>query len=277
MKKIYLLLFTLLFTAFSFAQKKEKIKGSKIVTVAQKEIGDFENLEVEDNIEIFLSKGSTQSLEIEADDNLHEVIMTELNGTTLRLFTAKDVSSSKKLSVRVTYTDNLKSITAKNEVTLNSLTDLQLPNITIKNLDYSKSYLNVKSGVFTLIMNDKTSAELNLQADSSAIEMSKSAQLKALIASPEIKIDMYQKTVAVIEGDAANAKIRLDNNASFTGRKFSVKNLELIAESYTRNNVNALETITISASGKSETELLGKPKVTVLNFADSAVIYKKEQ
>jgi ABC-type uncharacterized transport system ATPase component len=76
MKKVVLLLFALLFTAFTFAQKKEKIKGSKVVTVTQKAVENFENLEVEDNIEIFLIKGSTQSLEIEADDNLHE---TEIN------------------------------------------------------------------------------------------------------------------------------------------------------------------------------------------------------
>lgn len=277
MKKIHLLLFTLLITTFSFAQKKEKIKGTKIVTVAQKEIGNFENIEIEDNLEIFLAKGGTQGLEIEADENLHEVIMAELNGTTLRLYTAKEVTGSKKLSIRVTYTENLKSITAKNEVVLNSLTDLQLDTIAIKNLDYSKSYLNVKSGNFSLSLNDKTTAELNLQAESTTIELSKSAQLKALIASPEVKIDMYQKAVATIEGDAANAKIRLDNNANFTGRKFSVKNLELISESYTTNVVNALETVSISVSGKSQTQLLGKPKVTMVNFADSAVIYKKEQ
>lgn len=277
MKKIHLLLFALLFTTFSFAQKKEKIKGSKVVTVAQKEIGDFESVEIEDNIEIFLAKGGAQSLEIEADDNLHEEIKAELNGTTLRLYTAKTVTGAKKLSVRITYTDNLKSITTKNEVVLNSLTELQLDNITIKALDYSKSYLNVKSGNFTLIMNDKTTAEVNLQAESTTIELSKSAQLKALIASPEVKIDMYQKTIAVVEGDAANAKIRLDNNAAFTGRKFSVKNMELITESYTTNSVNALETISISATGKSQTQLLGTPKVTMLNFADSAILYKKEQ
>jgi uncharacterized protein YuzE len=277
MKKYYLLAFVLLFTAFSFAQKKEKIKGSKTVTVAQKEIGSFENLEVEDNIEIYLSKGGTQGIEIEADDNLHEVIMTELNGTTLRVYTAKDVSGAKKLSVRITYTDDLKTITVKNEVILNALADLQLENITIKNLDYSKSYLNVKSTNFTLIMNDKTMAEVNVQGQNTNIELSKNAELKALIASPAVKIDMYQKTVAAIEGDAANAIVRLDNNATLTAKKFSAKNMDLVVEGYTTCNVNATESITIAASGKSETELFGKPKVSVTNFADSAVLLKKEQ
>jgi hypothetical protein len=154
---------------------------------------------------------------------------------------------------------------------------LQLENITLKNLDYSKSYLNVKSANFTLIMNDKTTAELNYQGDNITIELSKSAQLKALIAASQLaKIDLYQKTVAVIEGDATLGKIRVDNNASFTGKKFTVKNLDLTAESYTRCNINAAENITIAASGKAEIELFGKPKVQVTNFADSAVLYKKE-
>ncbi|RDI11203.1 GIN domain-containing protein [Flavobacterium sp. AG291] len=277
MKKAFLLLLAVLFTSITFAQKKEKIKGSKIVTVTQKEVDNFESLEVEDNIEIFLSKGATQSLEIEADDNLHETFKAELNGTTLRIYTDKEITSAKKISIRVTYTDNLKTITAKNEATINALADLQLENITIKNLDYSKSYLNVKSKNFTLVMNDKATAELNYQGDNVVVELSKNAQLKALIAaSMTAKLDLYQKTTATIEGDAAEAKIRVDNNASFTGKKFTVKNLDLTAESYTHCNINAAENITIAASGKAEIELFGKPKVQVTNFADSAVLYKKE-
>ena len=278
MKKLLLVLCALLLASVTFAQKKEKIKGSKIVTVAQKEIESFENLEVEDNIEIILVKGNVQSLEIEADDNLHEVITPELKGNTLRIFTSKEVTASKRFSIRVTYTDALKTVTAKNEVVLNAMSDLQLENITIKNLDYSKSYLNVKSANFTLIMNDKSSAELNYQGDNAVVELSKNAELKALIAAGvSAKIDLYQKSTAVIEGDAAEAKVRVDNNASFTGRKFTAKAMQLTAEGYTTCNVNALETISIAASGKAEIQLFGKPKVEVTNFADSAVIYKKEQ
>ena len=152
-----------------------------------------------------------------------------------------------------------------------------MENITVKNLDYSKSYLNVKSANFTLVLNDKATAEVNSQGQNTTVEMSKNAELKALIASPNVKIDMYQKTIAVIEGDAENAIIRLDNNAAFTGKKFTAKNMELIAEGYTTCNVMATDSINIAASGKSETELFGKPKVSMSQFSDSAVLYKREQ
>ena len=277
MKNIYLLLLTLVVVTTVSAQKKERIKGSKTVTVTQKAVESFDNLEVEDNIEVFLVKGNLQSLEIEADDNLHEIITTEMYGSTLRLSTAKQVTSSKKLSIRVTYTDNLTTVTGKHEAIINALADLTLENITVKNLDYSKSFLNVKSGNFSLILNDKAKAEVNIKAETTVLELSKNADLKALIASPSVKLDMYQKTSASIEGDTANATIRLDNNASLTAKKFSAKNMELIAESYTNCSVLATEAITIAASGKSEIQFLGAAKVTIQNFADSAVIYKKEQ
>lgn len=277
MKKIVLLILAVLCTTIGFAQKKDKIKGSKTVSVTQKEIGAFENLEVEDNIEVFLVKGGTQNLEIEADDNLHDAIQADINGGTLRLYTNKDVNFFKKLSVRVTYTESLKNVTAKHETTLNALSDLELESITIKNLDYSKSFLNVKSKNFSLIMNDKTKAEVNLKGEASFIELSKNAEIKALIACQSVKFDMYQKTVAVIEGDAASAAIRVDNNASFTGKRFSVKNMELTAEGYSTSYVLATEVISITANGKAETQLFGTPKIEMKSFADSAVLYKKEE
>jgi Putative auto-transporter adhesin, head GIN domain len=203
--------------------------------------------------------------------------MAEVNGSTLRVYTSKEITGSKKLSVRITYTDGLKAITAKHEVVLNALTDLEVTNVNIKVIDFAKCFLNVKTGNFSLEMNDKTKVELNLKAENSLIGLSKNAELKALIASPAVKFDMYQKTKAVIEGDTANMQLRIDNNAVFTGQKFTAKTMELVAEGYAKCKVSATEMITIEASGKSEIELYGAvTKMEVKKFADSAIISKKE-
>jgi len=277
MKKLSLLLLALLVTTLAIAQKKEKIKGTKNVTVTQKEVQAFKNVEVEDNIELYLIKGESQNIEIEADDNLHDVIMADVNGTNLRIYTAKEISGAKKISVRLTYTSDLKSVTAKNESILYALADLEAEDITIRNLDYSKSLLNVKATNFTLSMNDKTTAEINLKSDVANIELSKNASLKALIASQNVKFDMYQKTTAVIEGDAANVQLRIDNNASFTGKKFTAKNMELMAESQSKCSILATEGLTVGASGKSIIEIYGAPtKLGMTKFEGTATIFKKE-
>jgi hypothetical protein len=277
MKKIILLLILTLFTTLAYAQKREKIKGSKNVTVTKKELAAFKAIEVEDNVELYLVKGEKESLEIEADDNLHETVMADINGENLRIYTSKEISGAKKLVVRLTYTNGLKAITAKHKTILYALTDLEVEEITIKNIDFSKSYINVKATNFSLVMNDKAIAELNLKSDNATIELSKNAELKALIASQNVKFDMYQKTIAVIEGDAAKVQLRIDNNASFTGKKFTAKNMELLAESSSKCSILATEGLTIGASGKTEVEIYGSPtNLGMTKLADTATIYKKE-
>lgn len=276
-KNIPFLLVALLVTTFSLAQKKEKIKGSKIVTVAIKELKSFENIEVGDNFEVLLVKGDKPSLEIEADDNLHDIINFEVTGNTLRVTSLKEASGVKKFAIRINYSDSLKLITARNEVEIKALADLELDNITIKNYDNSKSFLNVKSKYFALVLDDKAEAEINVKAESTNLELSKSSELKALVASPEVKIDMYQKSKATIEGNAANAKIRLDNSSNLLAQKFVIGDLELDTESYAKCEVNVSKEITIEAAGKSEIELFGEQKITIEKFTNNTTLYKKEK
>lgn len=265
----------LLISSISVAQSKEKIKGTKTVTIAPSEIKSFENLEITDNIEVFLVKGDNNAIEIEADENLHEIIESKINAGTLYLSTAKNATSFKKLSVKITYTNDLKLVTAKNDVTINALSDIDLDNITFKTYDFSKLFLNVKSRIFTVFANDKSKVELNVKSESAAVELSKSANMKALISSEKMKFDMYQKASANIEGDIVDLKLRLDNNASFTGKNLSAKTAEIITEAYATGSILVTEKAILDVSGKSELQLYGDQKIEVKRFTDSAVIMKK--
>lgn len=272
-KTIFLTL--LLITTLSYSQKKEKVKGSKIVTTEIKKIEPFEAIEVLDNIEVFIVKGTECGLEIEADDNLHDAIDIALNGSTLKLSTLKNAFAYKKLSVRITYTDTFKSIITRNESSVTALADIELENITLKSYDDSKLFINSKAKNFTLIMDDKSKIELNSKAEKSAISLSKNTKLKALITSKDLTLDMYQKTDAVLEGDVDDLKLRLDNNAVFDGKKLISKNVSVISESYTNVSVLCTSNIIIEASGKSEIDLYGDQKVELKRFVDSAILRKK--
>ncbi|WP_162127649.1 GIN domain-containing protein [Flavobacterium phycosphaerae] len=275
MKKIILLSFIFL-TMASFGQKKEKVKGSKIVKLEQKEVSDFQSLEVEDNLEVFLVKGNECALEIEADDNLIPLVEYKIAGNNLRISTSKDLSSYKKLSVRVTYTDKFNMVIAKDETNVTALSDVVLDNITFKSYDYAKLFLNAKTKNFTLMANDKSKIELNLKSDKTAIDISKSAYVKALISSGEMRFDMYQKSSAEVEGDVIDLKLRLDNNTDFTGKKLTAKNGLLETAGYAKGSITVSNIATFDASGNSEIELYGEPvKMEVKRFADSAELHKK--
>ena len=275
MKKNTFIILFLLVSILALAQKKEKIKGSKTVTIEQKEIGDFEAIEISDNIEVYLDKGEKSELKIEADDNLHDIITFDLSAKTLRIYSSKTATNYKKLIIRITYTNELNSITSKDEAIINAIQEIQLNAISIKSTDDSKLFLNVNSKNFILQSDTDSKVELNLKSEKASIELSKNATLKALITATDLKCDMYQKAIANLEGDVTNANIRLDNNAQFLGNNLVIMNAQLVAESYANCSVNVNTAIIVDASENAEIELYGDQKIEMKRFADNAILSKK--
>ncbi|MEZ7497168.1 DUF2807 domain-containing protein [Flavobacterium sp. Arc3] len=275
MKKYIVITLLVLSTTLVSAQKKEKIKGSKTVTTELREIGYFDTLELEDNLEVYLEKGEKPGIKIEADDNLHDIISMDLRGNTLRIYTSKEAIKYRKLIVKVTYTNELTSVSSKNDAVVNAIQEIQLDSIVFKSIDYSKLFLNINTKNFVLQADDKSKIELNAKSEKVKIVLSKNAALKSLITTPELACDMYQKSEANIEGSATNAVIRLDNNSDLKGDKLTIKNLELLTESYSNASVNAETSISISAGEKSQIELYGNPKIEIRKFADEAKLLKK--
>lgn len=275
MKNHIIIFLLVLSTTLTLAQKKNKIKGSRIVTIENKEVGNFQALEVEDNIEVNLERGEKNNIKIEADENLHDIISFDLKDNTLRIYTTKEAVNYKKLIVRVTYDSDLNLVTSKNEATINAIEEIQLDEITFKTFDYSKLFLNVNTKNFILQADDKSKTELNLKSENTTIQLSENSSLKALITTIDLKVDMYQKSDATLEGSATNTIIRLDNNASVTGRKFITKNADITTESYSNCSLFTETAVIIDAADKSEIHLSGSPKIEMRQFSDEAKLFKK--
>jgi len=275
MKKNTALLLLLLVTTVTFAQKREKLKGSKIVTTSIKESGSFDALEVDDNIEVYLERGEKNEIKIEADDNLHEIIGMDLRENTLRLYTSKESTIFKKLTVHVTYTNTFNKVITKNEAVVYAIQELQLDDITFNSFDFSKLYLNVNAKKFTLIADDKSKSEINLKADEASLQLSKNSIIKSLVSATKFKCDLYQKANAALEGIAQKATIRVDNNAIFTGTKFTLKDATVTAEGYTIASIFAETTLSLAAGDKTEISLFGSPAITLTRFSEEAKLIKK--
>lgn len=275
MKKNTALLLLLLVTTLTFAQKREKIKGSKIVTTSIKEVGEFDGIEVDDNLEVYLERGEKNEIKIEADDNLHDIVGMDLREKVLRLYTSKESTIFKKLVVHITYTSSLKKVIAKNESVIYAIQELQLDDITFNTFDYSKLFLNVNAKKFNLIADDKSRIELNLKSEDANLQLSKVASIKTLVSAIKFKCDLYQKSLANIEGIAEKATIRLDNNSIFTGSKFTLKEANVTAENYSKGSILAETTITIAIGNNAELSLFGSPAITLTRFSEEAKLIKK--
>ena len=275
MKKYITIVLILLSATLTFAQKKEKIKGSKLVTVEHREIGDFKELVVEDNLEVYLERGERAELKVEADDNLHAIISLDLSDNILRVSTTKQAINYNKIVVRITYTKDLNLITSKDGSTVNAIQELLLNTITLKAHDASKLFVNVNTKDFLLEADDKSKTELNLKSENTIIELSKNASLKGLINTTDLKMNLYKNSDATLEGTAINTIIKLDNKATFTGNRFTTKNADITTENFSSCSLFTETTVIIDAANKSEIQLVGSPKIEIRKFADEAKLIKK--
>ena len=272
MTKICSTFIFLLFITTIFAQK---VKGSRAVTIAPREIASFETIEVDSSLDIFLTFGDQCAIEVEADDNLHEFIKTDIANGNLRISTSQEFSSYKKLSLKITYTSDLKIVTCSDDSSVTGLQDIVLADFTFKNSGSSKIYAVVRAPVFNMISSGKSKAELNLTSEKSSIQLSKNANLKALISSKSLVFDMYDKSVAEIEGDATNLTLRLDHNSRFTGKNLTAVNATIVAEGYSSSSLQVTTKAKIEASAKSEIEFYGNPQFEIIKFLDSAKLSRK--
>ena len=274
--KFKILVLTLVIGAFSFAQKKEKIKGNKFVKVKQHQIADFNELNLNGNFEVFLLKGSTPQIEIETDENLHEVIQFLItdNGV-LSLKTTHQITSKKKLNIRITVTNSFNSIIISDKAIVNSLIDLDLDKMTIIAKGNSKIYLTLKTTDFKYTAEKHVKTELNLTTKKGAIQLSESTDLEALINAEELRIDLYQKANAKVEGEVTNLNLRVDNAANYKGEKLTITNATVITEGSADCDIEVKETLILEASGSSKINIYNTPKIDLKKFEDSASIFKK--
>ncbi|MBC2845768.1 DUF2807 domain-containing protein [Winogradskyella flava] len=256
---------------------QEKIKGDRNVTIKQTFIDDFESLVVNGDFSVEIVYNSKPSVEVEADDNLHDVIQFDVVDGILTFVETMRITSKKKLTITVNYGDSLKNIEIKGDGEVRSLTSMELGDVTLTTSDNSRAYLNINAVNFTYKSSGKSKTRLNLTADSTKIELSDNSKLDALINSKITNFDLYLRSDAVIEGNADSSVLRLDNSTNFNSPKFDVKRVDAALEDNSDLTIAASESITIAASGDSEIYLYGSPAITITKFDDTAKLQKKKR
>lgn len=124
MKRIgFVLMLSLMLTGVNTISAKEKLKGNGKVEKEIREIGSFSGITVNGVFHVLLTQGDKESLEIEADENLLDYIITKVDGKELIIEMKPNVTvkSSKKLNVYIT----LKSI---DKITLNGVGNVHCEN-----------------------------------------------------------------------------------------------------------------------------------------------------
>lgn len=274
MSKQLLTLLLLLATTFTFAQKKEKVKGSRVLTKVSTPVTAFERLLLTEAFEVNLVQADSTRIEITTDENLHDYIKIMSQDNTLSLKTTARLQE-KKLEITVYYNSLLNTIELKEDAEISSKTSLKFDDLTLTTSGSTKAYLTIDSNLFKLINNDKAKAELNITAKAATLELNGSSKVEALINASKIVVDMLESADAKIEGDTANLILNADNSTDFNGQNLTSKNAAVTTENRAEAYVEVNDELVINASGSSIIEIFGSSKITIESFEDNAILKKK--
>jgi len=272
LKKLPLLLLVVLFSC----KAQDKIKGSRNVKTEQYNLTSFHSIQAKGEFKIGILKGSRPMIEIEADDNLHDLIQTEVIDGVLYIKPIKEFSRSKSQELTITFSDTLRNILIAGEVELESLQDLYLENFQLETRKKSKAFLTLTSKTFNLIQNDDAEAELNITASEVIYQLNQSSKVEALVNSPIFKVDIYEKASARIDGEIQDFIIRADQSSKFDGENLTSVKANVLAQGDSEVRVNASDSLEIRANGTSEVDVYNNPQIDLVELKDEAVIAKKE-
>ena len=221
MRKSFLVMFA--FIAVSFAaiaqkkdwDKKERIEGSGNVITKEIPVKSFDHLTSQGVFSLQLSQGDKESVKIEAEDNLIELITVENDGSGLEIKMKKDVSinSKKKMTVYVTFR-NLKSMDLSMVGGTSSTEQLKFADLQFKNQSVGSVNLDMVLQSLNLENESVGSLKLKGSAENAVIKSNSVGSIQAADFVVQ-KMDVDNNGVG---GATVNAEKELKVSDSFLGK-----------------------------------------------------------
>lgn len=266
----------LLFTLVLPLSAQEKIKGNRNVILAENQINAFNKILLSEDFDVVLVESSNASVEIETDENLHDVIKMEVKDSVLTFKTTSKIVSSKKMEIKVRYTSALKEIELRNDSEISAFTAIAGSSMLIKAHDNSRVYLNIRTNGFEFIADGKSKSRLNIESEHVRLELNDNSSLEALVKSNTMETDLYMRSRTILEGSVNELKLMGISSSDLNAKNLTAKSCIVSLEDTSDASVFAEETINIKATGDSDLFLYGNPKITIEAFTDRAKIEKKE-
>ena len=108
-----------------------KVSGDRNVVIKErKPEANFTGIKVSSGIDLFISQGNTNAITVEADENLHDIIITEVRNDVLKIYSDKNIWRAKARKVYVTV-ENLSLLKATSGSDVYSKTIIKIDEISI--------------------------------------------------------------------------------------------------------------------------------------------------
>ncbi|MCD8446032.1 GIN domain-containing protein [Tenacibaculum finnmarkense] len=275
MKKIILVVFSVMISTVVLAQDKQKIKGNKQVITTSKSIDKaFYKIEIDDALELSINQAAKNSYVLTTDKNLHEVINFVVIDSVLKIATTHKIARSKKLKIALDFV-KLEKITLKNGAKIKGDGVFNSKVMHIDCYNSSEFELDLKAEEVTVNMLGKSKGTLKIKATNTTFLMSDKARLEAHLLADNVTAKLMNSADLSLEGEAKKASFSLKEAADMKAKEMKISELDVYTSGSADASIYAGKNLILYAEGKSEVAIYGEPTIELKGFKGTAKLFKK--
>jgi len=150
------------------------VKGNGNVTEETREVREFDQIKVSRGMNVYITQGSPAKVVVIADNNLHEIITTEVNGSVLKISADENIRWAKEKKVMVTVeklygveTTSGSNVWSKNQIMTEHI-ELDANSGANQTMEINAKYLNAHCSSGANIRLSGLAKEAELEASSGA-------------------------------------------------------------------------------------------------------------
>jgi len=234
----YIIIAVLLITTGSVAscQFRKTVYGDGDVVRKERKAEDFTGIKVSTGIDVYLSQGDNVSITVQADENLHEYISTEIRNDVLHVFTDANIRRAEMKRVYVTAKD-------------------------IK-------YLSTSSAGDII-------GETPVRTDDLILNVSSAGDIKLEVFADNVEVDISSSGDITLSGEADSLEGDLSSAGDLNAYNFIVRKAELTVTSAGDADIHVTERLNARASSAGDINYRGNPKYVDARSSSAGSIHSR--
>jgi hypothetical protein len=223
-------------TVFADGQIRRTVYGNNHVVKKEREAGKFTGLRVSSGIDAYLKQTGDESITVEADENLHEYIVTEIRDGILHIYTDANIREAEMKRVYVTMKDisSLKTTSAGDII-----------------------------------------GETTVKTDNLELSASSAGDIKLEVYAKEIEADISSSGDVTLTGEADILNADLSSAGDLNAYGLEVREADVSASSAGDADISVTERLRARASSAGDVNYRGNPKYVDAHSSSAGGVHRK--
>jgi uncharacterized protein YxeA len=236
LKSLAIIIGILLFSSASYAQFWRTVEGNGDVTTKDRKTDSFTGIKVSSGIDVYLKQGNEETVTVEADENLHQYIMTEVRGDVLNVYSEYNIRHAERMRVYVT----MKEIK------------------TIKTTSAGDIH-----------------GESRINSDKLEISASSAGDIKLDVNSKFIEVDISSSGDITLTGETDELKADLSSAGDLNAYELKTREADVSVSSAGDADINVSEKLIARASSAGDVNYRGDPKYVDVHSSSAGSIHRR--